>query len=750
MVLGIVIAGTGAVARWWRVPGPLVVLIQLVLSLMVASAMLCGSPIPIGASFHRLVATFRDAVDSANTYAPPVPLGVPGVHPLLIAGGLGCLLLVDVLACTMRRVPLAGLPLLTVYSVPVSMLGSGLTWWIFALTAAGFLSMLFLHESEQIARWGRPLGDETSADPTGFGVSTGAVRTSAGAIGSIVTALAIFVPIIIPTLDVHVFDFGAGAGNGNDISINNPMVDLRRDLHRGDDIPLLTVTTNDPDPTYLRIAVLTEFDNDQWRAGDRQVPPSNRANGDLPPLAGVNNTVLRHDYHYTVSAQPEFRSTWLPTTQDVAKIDASGDWRYDPAEMDFLASQDDLTTAGLTWSFTAVKLDLDADALARSGSTVSQVSHRFLDLPTGISPTVRNYANEVTRDEPTKFQKAVALQNWFRDNFTYDDTVQSGDSADDLAAFLNPANGGRRGYCQQFAASMAVMARYLGIPARVAVGFLAPDKTGPDTYVYSAHDMHAWPELYFAGAGWVRFEPTPAGRAGDVPSYTTQPVTVINPSPSAINQPSTDVPSKGSASAGTEERRQQGALTGDAKNSSFPWLRVLAGIALVVLLVLVAIGPGLVRRRRRDRRRGGGPEEAWAELRDTAIDLRVPWPQDRTPRQTRDLLVTWFGAASDEFEAERPRRGPDTNPDAVYALDRIVLALERLRYARADGSVAGTWSAEIQSCVEALYGGAPRRTRRAASWWPRSVFVRSRPVRVRVVEQPTDAATYGSVVDHVG
>jgi Transglutaminase-like superfamily len=366
---------------------------------------------------------------------------------------------------------------------------------------------------------------------------------------------------------------------------------------------------------------------------------------------------------------------------------------------------------------------------------------------------VRNYANEVTRDEPTKFQKAVALQNWFRSDggFTYDDTIQSGDSADDLAAFLNPASGGRRGYCQQFAAAMAVMARMLGIPARVAVGFLAPDKTGPDTYVYSAHDMHAWPELYFAGAGWVRFEPTPAGRATDVPGYTIQPVTVINPnSPSASDQPSKDVPSKASAAVGPDERRQQNSLTADAQHSSFPWRRVLAGVALLVLLVLVALGPAVVRRRRRERRRGGGPEEAWAELRDTALDLRIPWPQDRTPRQTRDLLVTWFGAASDEFEAERPRRGPDTNPDAVFALDRIVLALERLRYARADGSAPGTWSAEIQSCVEALCGGAPRRTRRVASWWPRSVFVRTRPVRVRVIEQPTDAATYSSVVDHVG
>ena len=106
------------------------------------------------------------------------------MHPLLILGGLACLLLVDLLACTLRRVPLAGLPLLTVYSVPVSLVGGGVSWWVFALTAAGFLGLLFLQESDQVARWGRPLGQDP-AWPTraASGVRTGAVRTSAGAIG---------------------------------------------------------------------------------------------------------------------------------------------------------------------------------------------------------------------------------------------------------------------------------------------------------------------------------------------------------------------------------------------------------------------------------------------------------------------------------------------------------------------------------------------------------------------------------------
>jgi len=57
-------------------------------------------------------------------------------------------------------------------------------------------------------------------------------------------------------------------------------------------------------------------------------------------------------------------------------------------------------------------------------------------------------------------------------------------------------------------------------PARVAVGFLEPQRQPDGSFVYSSHDMHAWPELYFQGAGWTVFEPTPADQARTTPSYT--------------------------------------------------------------------------------------------------------------------------------------------------------------------------------------------------------------------------------------
>ena len=159
-VVAVIVAGTGAVGRWWRLPRPLLVLAQVLLVGMVVCAFVCGSPLPIGEAWDRLVTAFQDAGQSANRFAPPVPATEPPVHPLLIAGGAACLLLVDILACTLRRVPLAGLPLLTIYSVPVSMTGDSPHWLLYTLTAIGFLGMIFLSESEQIARWGPILAED--------------------------------------------------------------------------------------------------------------------------------------------------------------------------------------------------------------------------------------------------------------------------------------------------------------------------------------------------------------------------------------------------------------------------------------------------------------------------------------------------------------------------------------------------------------------------------------------------------------
>ncbi len=754
LVLGALVAGTGALARWQRLPAVTVVGLQLLASALLCSTMLCGSPLPVGSAWVRLQHNFSAAMDSAQRYAAPVPAHAPGVHPLLILGGLACLLVVDVLACTLRRVPLAGLPLLTVYSIPVSLVGGGVSWWVFALTAAGFLTMLFLQEGEQVARWGRPLGqDPAQADPSGFGVSTGAVRTSAGTIGSVATALALVVPLLIPTWGLHLLDGGRGPGDGQDITISNPITDLRRDLHRGEDLPLLRVTTDDPNPGYLRIAVLNHYDDEEWSAGSREVPANNLPDGDMPALLGVASTVPRTEYHYKVSVLPTFDSTWLPTQAPISRIVAGGDWRYDPSTMDFLAGRSGLTTAGMRYTMSAVKLDLNAADLARATSSSGLVSRRYTELPAGIPTIVRTLANEVTRDAPSRYEKAVALQNWFRQDggFTYSlADAPSGSGTSDLVSFLTPGNGGRTGYCEQFASSMAIMARMLGIPARVAVGFLEPRTVGGKTWEYSAYDLHAWPELFFPGSGWVAFEPTPAGRASSVPSYTRQHVPVVNPTqrPDA-QQPGNDLPNRGRSSGSSAGAAPQENKHSGHRDSSFPWGAAAGGLGGVLLLALLGLVPRAVRRLRRERALAGGPEEAWAELRATALDLGLPWPESRSPRETRDRLVPFLGAPVDAGTAERPAHGSRVAPEGVAALDRLVRGVELARYARRPEEPASLRE-DLETCLAALAGGASRAARRRAEWWPRSVLTRQGRSGSRALDAPTVQARYGGVVDHVG
>jgi transglutaminase-like putative cysteine protease len=745
LALAMVVALTGAALRRLHLPGSVVLAGQLVLGVMAVSTLLTGSLLPVGSAAVDLLEAIETAVTNAQQYRAPVP-AQGSIDPLLIIGGWVCLVVVDLCACTSRRVPLAGLPLLAIYSVPVSVLGGGVTWWAFALTAFGFLLMLYLQHSEAVSRWGRSLEGHRGLDG-----QSSTIRAGAGSVGAAATALAVVAPVLVPTLSLSLFGFGPGDGAGSGISIENPMTDLRRDLLRGEDVPLLRITTDDPDPSYVRIAALNRFNDNEWSTGDRDIPVDQRAEGQLP-LPEIDRSVPRTQYDYEATALSELESRWLPTQAPLTRISAAGDWRYDVETLDFLSADDDLDSAGLSYTFTRLDLDLDAQALASSPSSAGEVDSSYRDLPADLPPIVDNLALEVTRDYPSRYEKAVALQDWFREDggFEYSlETATPGNGPDALTAFLTEGENGRVGYCEQFASAMAAMARSLGIPARVAVGFLEPQQVGSRTYEYSSDDMHAWPELYFSGAGWVRFEPTPADRAEGVPSYTTQELPQLpeeQPSEGATQQQGQQ------PSLGQDPRLDEGAVAEDQSGGSgggFPWTRTLGGVAGGLAVVLLLMLPRTVRRRQSARRLTGAPEPAWAELEATARDLGVPWPSGRSPRETRNLLVDHLGSTHPDDQVERPRRGADVAPDGVAALDRLVLAVERLRYSEGrDTGDPEAVAADTRTVLASLRGGADERARRRAAWWPASVLPWRRRRETAAAQQPVLVS--GSMVDHVG
>ena len=149
-----------------------------------------------------------------------------------------------------------------------------------------------------------------------------------------------------------------------------------------------------------------------------------------------------------------------------------------------------------------------------------QIHEIYLQLPDTLPERVRQLAEYVTADATTDFERMVLLESFLRENFRY--TLSPGPSPvgqDFVDHFLFDI---QVGYCVHFATAFVVMARALGMPTRYVEGFMVhePDEHGnPDIYVRN-NMAHAWPEVYFEGYGWVRFEPTPAYDGIDEPGFT--------------------------------------------------------------------------------------------------------------------------------------------------------------------------------------------------------------------------------------
>ncbi len=254
---------------------------------------------------------------------------------------------------------------------------------------------------------------------------------------------------------------------------------------------------------------------------------------------------------------------------------------------------------------------------------------------------------------------------------------------------------------------------------------------GKDLCIYSSHDLHAWPELYFQGVGWVRFEPTPASRTGGAPGYA-RPGALVEPAlPS--DTASAALPAGGRFNRPTPGSggADRGATGTDSHGGGLGALPVTLLVVALVLLVLALprLARAAVRRRRWARAGTAGElaEAAWDELRDSARDLGVAWDDTVSPRRRARDLSRAFGDPhhKDDALARSSVRGAAADPQAADALDRLVHRVERARFAR-DGSVGGvdlaSARADTQACVSALRAGASRQQRTRATWLPLSLW----------------------------
>lgn len=724
------ISVAGVLMRAARMPAVVVAAGQLLVVMLVGNLAWGSSAVPTRESLRTAVQAVRTAVESSQAYAAPVPPEAPSVVPLLLLGALLLHLLVDLFAVTLGRVPIAGLPLLTIYSLPVSVLQDGVGWFVFALAAACFLTMLALQERTRVSRWGRPFAPATAVSPHQAG---GAGMAAAAILAALV------VPFVVPTFDLGLLDrlgTGTGAGNDGEVRIENPMTDLKRDLVLGPDVPLLQVAGTSGAPSYVRIAVLTTFTGQAWTPGDRDLPQANAADGEVPWPIGLEEDVPHQEQERRFAASDALDSKWLPVPRFVSAVDTGGDeWRYDDRVLDFHARDDDVSTADQTWSAVELDLALEASALDAAGTAPTPLFTTHTALPDDLPRSVVELAERVTADARTDYEKAVMLQRFFQSEFEYDISRQPGNGSDALEQFLS--EGDRRGYCEQFASAMAVMLRAVDVPARVSVGLLRPEAVdrANGVYEFSSRDMHAWPEVYLGGYGWVMFEPTPTTHTESLPDYSrgvrpeqepTDPATTRDPSASA--SPSASLPATPSASPAPAPAEE--ADGGRAGGSGSPWVTVLWVLGAVLLLAALALLPRLLRSRRSERRWHGHlppAEAAWAELRDRVVDLGLAWPAGRSPRRTADLLAEQLAAPRTPDTPQRPRKGPRVAPEAAAALQALTGALEEARYAPPGAAQhdADELRARVETVGASLEAGTTPARRHTAHWLPRSLVRRS-------------------------
>jgi transglutaminase-like putative cysteine protease/uncharacterized protein (DUF58 family) len=136
---------------------------------------------------------------------------------------------------------------------------------------------------------------------------------------------------------------------------------------------------------------------------------------------------------------------------------------------------------------------------------------RFLRVPRA-DPRWKQYAEQRTAAFASPFEKAKALESWFKTRFTY--SLASADNRQDLDSFLWDS---RAGNCEYFASAMALLLRQISIPSRLVIGFLTTEwNEFGGFYEVRQSDAHAWVEAFFPDRGWIAFDPTPPDlNAGD-------------------------------------------------------------------------------------------------------------------------------------------------------------------------------------------------------------------------------------------
>ncbi len=583
-----VISGTGLVLRSFRLPAPLVgigqvfALLSLLVMLFTRTGFLVVLPGP--ESLGDLWTVLGNSISEVQTGVPPVAESPAMRCLIMLAMGLVAVL-VDTLAVGAAAPAASGLVLLCVFAVPASLADEMLPLWTFVLGAASFALLLVVDGQHRHEAWrGRMSG-------TG-GSSSGRAATAVASMAVVIALLAGATFTLIGTVG-RLPGTGNSVGGGADGLGLKPMTELRGMLSQGETREMFHVRGL-PEAAYLRAMTLQQYDpaSGEWSVGGA-LSEGSAARGDLPAQPGDPG-----DGETTrIEIDPVgWNDVWLPVYGKPRKIENTDEtWRYD-------------STRGMVYSLRKHKVgpytletvleNPSADDLRRANGSADGVDPVYFQVD-GIDPSITTLARTIIQGTNTKFDRATALYEYFTDGtqgFKYSTKTEGNANADALVDFVF---NGKTGYCQQYSAAMAVMARSVGLPARVAIGFTGGYPT-EDYKTITSLDAHAWVEIYFAGHGWMVFDPTPLtdGR-GVVPSYIGgtgddgQTAATDEENPSAAAASSSVVPS--SSAAPVVDTQDLAGATPVEETPTWHWITIavtggLAALLTALLLLMPRLG----------------------------------------------------------------------------------------------------------------------------------------------------------------
>lgn len=592
---------------------------------------------------------------------------------LVLTGSFAALTLLSMLLLRWRHGVLAiGAVLVHVYAAPALVAGQTPVGWVFVL-AAGLWLLLLLVRTHGLAIRG------PAAWTPGLAVGLSAVLGGALLAPALPDVSAVARPWGDPPPEV----FGRGI---------NPMLQLGQNLRRNSTAVAARYTTTLDDPPYLKVAVLRDFTGRTWRPAAAR--PTDQFEGAIDLAPGVESTT-----ETTTIAIEDLASTMLPVpypAQGVSGLEGTWSWQ----RVGLVLTSEDATTRDQTYTVESLQRQPTAAQMRTFDARVGPALEPYVQLADDVPANVTATAEEVTDGLDNDYDRAIALQDHLRTNFVYDEQAPVAQDYDGNGlAVLGEFFERRAGYCVHFASAMAVMARELDIPARIAVGY-APgrpasvrDDDGRTVFEVTSDDLHAWPELFFRGVGWVGFEPTPA--VGTRTSFT-------DPQAEQPDSQEATEPNSAPGRADAVDRGESEAEQDVAQDESAP-VAPRTAAATGALALLVVLAPGAVRAGRRRRRLSAArPTEWWREVQDTAADTGVSLVVSGTPRGQAETL--------------RDRVDP-------ASLDQVLSAVETARFARPGSAVADERSAARRLVADLESAAAPR-TRWRARLVPRSLFRR--------------------------